>query len=37
MDSVIREGIASSKELISNNEITNLEGIIKYLYIIILL
>jgi len=26
MDSVIREGIASSKELISNNEITNLEG-----------
>ncbi|OUM70126.1 hypothetical protein PIROE2DRAFT_56997 [Piromyces sp. E2] len=26
MDSVIREGIASSKELISNNEITNIEG-----------
>eukprot|EP00833_Pecoramyces_ruminatium_P003559 jgi/Orpsp1_1/1177591/evm.model.c7180000062051.1 len=26
MDSVIREGIASSKELITNNEISNLEG-----------
>ncbi|ORX85466.1 hypothetical protein BCR32DRAFT_290665 [Anaeromyces robustus] len=26
MDSIIREGIASSKELITNNEISNLEG-----------
>jgi len=27
MDSVIREGISSSKELITNNEISNLEGL----------
>jgi len=26
MDSVIREGISCSKELITNNEISNLEG-----------
>jgi len=38
MDSIIREGIVSSKELIANNEISNLEGnkiLIYFIYFII--